>query len=142
MRGGGGGGSASGPRPTKGREAGGPGRRRPAAKRPGGRARPRWRGARRVAPARRSRAQRPWVHAITLARPVRSSPLLLGALAEGAVVSLGAGIPLARGDAKPATIPVSEIREGMEGYGLTVFKGTQAARLDVGGVGGLHHFRP
>jgi hypothetical protein len=55
---------------------------------------------------------------------------------------LGASIPLARGDAKPATISVSEIKDGMKGYGLTVFKGTQPERFDVEVIGVLHHFRP
>src|ERR1700686_270258 len=58
------------------------------------------------------------------------------------VVALGASVPLARGDAKPSTIPVSEIKEGMKGYGLTVFKGTQPERFDVEVIGVLHHFRP
>ncbi|MGH7440520.1 MAG: SpoIVB peptidase S55 domain-containing protein, partial [Polyangiaceae bacterium] len=63
-------------------------------------------------------------------------------LAAGVVVALGASLPLARGDAKPPTIPVSEIREGMKGYGLTVFKGTEPERFDVEVIGVLHHFRP
>jgi hypothetical protein len=71
-----------------------------------------------------------------------SSPAILGALAAGAALSLGAGIPLARGDAKAPTIPVSEIKEGMKGYGLTVFKGTDPERFDVEVIGVLHHFRP
>jgi hypothetical protein len=58
------------------------------------------------------------------------------------VVFLSASIPLARGDAKSATISVSEIRDGMKGYGLTVFKGTQPERFDVEVIGVLHHFRP
>jgi hypothetical protein len=67
---------------------------------------------------------------------------LLGALAVGAVVSVGASVPLARGDAKPATIAPSEIKEGMKGYGLTVFKGLDPERFDVEVIGVLHHFRP
>jgi hypothetical protein len=69
-------------------------------------------------------------------------PSLLAALAAGTVAALGASIPLARGDAKPPTIPVSEIKEGMKGYGLTVFKGTEPERFDVEVIGVLHHFRP
>src|SRR5450631_2124839 len=67
---------------------------------------------------------------------------LLSALAAGTVLSVSAGIPLAQGDAKPATIPVSEIKDGMKGYGLTVFKGTDPERFDVEVVGVLHNFRP
>ena len=72
--------------------------------------------------------------------PAPSSDLAV--LAAGVVAALGASIPLARGDARPATIPVSEIKEGMKGYGLTVFKGTQPERFDVEVIGVLHHFRP
>lgn len=68
-------------------------------------------------------------------------PALLGALTVGTVLALGVSIPLARGDAKPATIGVSEIKEGMKGYGLTVFKGVEPERFDVEVIGVLHTFR-
>jgi hypothetical protein len=67
---------------------------------------------------------------------------LLGALAMGMLVSLGASLPLARGEARPPTIPPSEVKEGMKGYGLTVFKGTEPERFDVEVIGVLHNFRP
>lgn len=73
---------------------------------------------------------------------MRTTAALLGALSAGILVALGASIPLARGDAKPSTIPVSEIKDGMTGYGLTVFKGTQPERFDVQVIGVLHSFRP
>jgi hypothetical protein len=73
---------------------------------------------------------------------VRTTSALLGALTAGLLVALGASIPLARGDAKPPTISVAEIHEGMKGYGLTVFRGTQPERFDVEVIGVLHHFRP
>lgn len=57
------------------------------------------------------------------------------------MLALVAGVPLAQGDARPATIPVSEIKEGMKGYGLTVFKGTEPERFDVEVIGVLHMFR-
>jgi hypothetical protein len=60
----------------------------------------------------------------------------------GAVLAVGASVPLARGDAKPSTISPGEIKEGMKGYGLTVFKGTEPERFDVEVIGVLHHFRP
>jgi hypothetical protein len=50
-------------------------------------------------------------------------------------------MPLARGDAKASTISPAEIKEGMKGYGLTVFKGTEPERFDVEVIGVLHHFR-
>jgi SpoIVB peptidase S55 len=73
---------------------------------------------------------------------VRTISALLGTLCAGAFIALGASIPLARGDAKPSTISVSEIKDGMKGYGLTVFKGTQPERFDVEVIGVLHQFRP
>ena len=64
------------------------------------------------------------------------------AVAVGLIAALGSSIPLARGDVKAATIPVSEIKEGMKGYGLTVFKGTEPEKFDVEVVGVLRNFRP
>jgi hypothetical protein len=73
---------------------------------------------------------------------VRGPAALLSSLAGGVLLALGASIPLARGDAKPTTIAPSEVKEGMKGYGLTVFKGTQPERFDVEVIGVLHQFRP
>ena len=63
-------------------------------------------------------------------------------LALGLGLGLLAALPLARGDAKAPTIAPSEIKEGMKGYGLTVFKGTEPEKFDVEVVGVLHNFRP
>lgn len=73
---------------------------------------------------------------------VRTTPALLVTVVVGVAVALGTTIPLARSDQRPSTIDVSEIKEGMKGYGLTVFKGTQPERFDVEVIGLLHHFRP
>jgi hypothetical protein len=73
---------------------------------------------------------------------VRTTSALLGALTAGILLSMGTTIPLARGDARPSTIALDEIKEGMKGYGLTVFKGTEPERFDVEVIGVLHHFRP
>jgi hypothetical protein len=73
---------------------------------------------------------------------VRNEFLPIGALAVGLLAGLGLAIPLARGDAKPSTISVDEIKDGMKGYGLTVFKGTEPERFDVEVVGVLRNFRP
>jgi len=73
---------------------------------------------------------------------VRNESLPIGALAVGLLAGLGLTIPLAHGDAKPSTISVDEIKDGMKGYGLTVFKGTQPERFDVEVVGVLKNFRP
>ena len=64
------------------------------------------------------------------------------AIAVGIAAALGTSIPLARGDARPQTIAPSEIKEGMKGYGLTVFKGTEPERFDVEVVGVLKNYRP
>jgi hypothetical protein len=73
---------------------------------------------------------------------VRNEFLPIGALAVGLLAGLGLTIPLAHGDAKPTTISIDEIKDGMKGYGLTVFKGTQPERFDVEVVGVLRNFRP
>jgi hypothetical protein len=74
---------------------------------------------------------------------VNREPLLLPAIALGSVVALAVSIPSARGDAaRQGTISVSEVHEGMKGYGLTVFKGTEPERFDVEVIGVLHNFRP
>lgn len=44
--------------------------------------------------------------------------------------------------ARPSTIGVDEIRPGMRGYGLTVFRGTTPERFDVEVIDVLHNFRP
>lgn len=63
-------------------------------------------------------------------------------MAFGLLVGIGAVIPLAHGEGKTGTISVDEIKEGMKGYGLTVFKGTEPERFDVEVVGVLKNFRP
>ncbi len=67
-------------------------------------------------------------------------PLLATLVGLGA--GLGLSVPLAHGDVKAATIATSEIKEGMKGYGLTVFHGTRPERFDVEVIGVLHNFRP
>jgi len=42
----------------------------------------------------------------------------------------------------PTTISVDDIRPGMRGYGLTVFRGTQPERFDVEVIDVLHRFLP
>jgi len=60
----------------------------------------------------------------------------------GLVLALGLSIPAARGDAKPTTIGVDEIKAGMKGHGLTVFEGYTPQPFDVEVIGVLHNFRP
>ena len=66
----------------------------------------------------------------------------VSALGVGLVLGLGLLVPVARSDARSPTISPSEIHEGMKGYGLTVFKGTEPERFDVEVIGVLHNFRP
>jgi hypothetical protein len=73
---------------------------------------------------------------------VQKELLTLGALAVGLGGGLLLTIPLAHGQSKPGTISVDEIKDGMKGYGLTVFKGTEPERFDVEVVGVLRNFRP
>jgi hypothetical protein len=48
-----------------------------------------------------------------------------------ALSALGQPAPLVHGVAYPDIMPVSKIRPGMRGYGLTVFRGTRIERFDV-----------
>lgn len=73
---------------------------------------------------------------------MRWSLLQSGVFAAGSLCGLLVLLPDARGDQKPRTIAPSEIKEGMKGYGLTVFKGTRPERFDVEVVGVLKNFRP
>jgi hypothetical protein len=77
--------------------------------------------------------------------PVRHSSLWLSGIPLGILLGLAFSIPVSRvahGAAGAPTISVSEIHEGMKGYGLTVFHGTEPERFDVEVIGVLHNFRP
>lgn len=56
-------------------------------------------------------------------------------------VAVGAGVAQAV-SAPPDTMPLSEVKPGMQGYGLTVFSGTTPERFDVEVISTLHKFRP
>jgi hypothetical protein len=75
-----------------------------------------------------------------------SSPRALATRAAVVVVFFGllisaVAVGQVRGSST-AFIPVSEIRPGMRGYGLTVFRGTRPERFDVEVIDVLHNFRP
>jgi hypothetical protein len=79
----------------------------------------------------------------SLALRYTSSLLALAALGLLAAVpsslkSAQAGPVTARSD----TMPVSQIKRGMKGYGLTVFEGTRPERFDVEVIDVLKNFRP
>lgn len=54
-----------------------------------------------------------------------------------AILSLAASTAAAQG-----VMPLSEVRAGMRGHGLTVFQGTEPERFDVEVIGVLHQFLP
>jgi hypothetical protein len=58
------------------------------------------------------------------------------------VAVLGAALLAAVPAAAVEIIPVSEIRPGMEGYGLSVFQGTKIERFQVKVIGVLRNFAP
>jgi hypothetical protein len=76
----------------------------------------------------------------------------LGRPAQALLCALALSLPLALPEAfvqqavgqvrASATMPVSEVRPGMRGYGLTVFRGTQPERFEVEVIDVLHQFRP
>ncbi len=55
---------------------------------------------------------------------------------------LSAVVGVGMAETRATTISVSEIRAGMRGYGLTVFKGTEPERFDVEVIDVLKDFRP
>lgn len=59
-----------------------------------------------------------------------------------ALAALGAVRPAHAQNASVSTIAVDEVRPGMRGYGLTVFRGETPERFDVEVIDVLHGFRP
>src|SRR5581483_5448521 len=86
--------------------------------------------------------KRAWSESSDTLRFVRPSSMFAFAAGGGLLLALGLSVPAARADAKAPTIGVDEIKEGMKGYGLTVFHGFQPERFDVEVIGVLHNFRP
>lgn len=79
-------------------------------------------------------------------RPVLSffaSHVVGTSLALGALASAGVGVGVAAAAADPSDVlPLSEVKPGMKGYGLTVFSGTAPEKFDVEIVSILKNFRP
>lgn len=64
-------------------------------------------------------------------------------IALGALASAGIGVGVAAAAADPSDVlPLSEVKPGMKGYGLTVFSGTTPEKFDVEIVSVLSNFRP
>ena len=66
------------------------------------------------------------------------SSLLLGAFASAGI---GAGVAAAAAD-PPDIMPLSDVKPGAKGYGLTVFSGTTPEKFDVEVISILKNFRP
>ena len=77
--------------------------------------------------------------AVQTRRALRTSSAAL-VLTAAALVS-AAGV-LAQTRPRPRTISVDEVRAGMRGYGLTVFRGTHPERFDVEVVDVVHNADP
>ncbi|MGK3969057.1 SpoIVB peptidase S55 domain-containing protein [Sorangium sp. So ce118] len=64
-------------------------------------------------------------------------------LLVGAACSIAVGLGTAQAlSTPPDTMPVSEVKPGMKGYGLTVFSGTTPEKFDVEVISTLRNFRP
>ena len=73
----------------------------------------------------------------------RSSSSILIGLVGGLGLSAAVGIGIA--EAVPNSsgmMPLSEVKAGMKGYGLTVMSGTKPEKFDVEIIGTLNNFRP
>jgi hypothetical protein len=65
-----------------------------------------------------------------------AAPASSGSGSAAATVTLGSS------PRNPQIIPISEIRAGMKGYGLTVFQGLKPERFDIRVISVLHNFLP
>ncbi len=61
---------------------------------------------------------------------------------SGALAASGALLAQSRAGAPSPFMSVDEVRPGMRGYGLTVFRGTRPERFDLEVIGVVHNFRP
>jgi hypothetical protein len=76
---------------------------------------------------------------------LRFLSLLVAAAVAGLLAPLPLGLRRAHADgltSRPDIMPLSEIKPGMKGYGLTVFQGTKPERFDVEVIDVLSNFRP
>ncbi|MCU0683068.1 MAG: hypothetical protein MUF34_12600 [Polyangiaceae bacterium] len=74
-------------------------------------------------------------------RVLKNAPLWAACALVGALPVV-AWAPAGAQDARPRLLDVDQVRIGMKGYGLSVFRGTEPERFDVEVVGVLHNFRP
>lgn len=77
------------------------------------------------------------------ARAVSGARVVPLSLLAGALACATLGIGIANALPEPGdTMPLSEVKPGMKGHGLTVFSGTTPERFDVEIISTLHNFRP
>jgi hypothetical protein len=79
-----------------------------------------------------------------LRKPIVPSHRLIPlSLLAGAACSAAVGIGMAQVAPVPSDVlPLSEVKPGMQGYGLTVFSGTEPERFDIEIISTLRNFRP
>jgi hypothetical protein len=73
---------------------------------------------------------------------LRHVALIPLALSVGLVASVPLTIHLAQAVPANGIMPIGEIKPGMKGYGLTVFRGIEPERFDVEVIGTIRQFRP
>ena len=75
---------------------------------------------------------------------MRHLPLIPLSASLGLLAALPLTLSLAQAVPGPADaiLPLSEIKVGMKGYGLTVFRGTEPERFDVEVLGTIRRFKP
>jgi SpoIVB peptidase S55 len=78
---------------------------------------------------------------LCLVRFLKNAPLVAACALVGACPVV-AWAPAGAQDGRPRLLDVDQVRIGMKGYGLSVFRGTEPERFDVEVVGVLHNFRP
>lgn len=78
-----------------------------------------------------------------LLHPFSGPRLVPLSILAGAIASVAVGAGVAQAIQQPSdTMPVSEVKPGMKGYGLTVMSGTTPEKFDVEIISTLHNFRP
>lgn len=79
----------------------------------------------------------------TLAALVPAHRVIPLSLLAGAALSVAVGAGVAEAVTGPSdTMPLSDVKPGMKGYGLTVFSGTQPERFDVEVISTIRNFLP
>jgi hypothetical protein len=85
-----------------------------------------------------------WIHRLTASTAhLAEGRLVPLSVVAGAVASIAVGVGVARAVPAPSnTMPLSEVKPGMTGYGLTVFSGTTPEKFKIEVISTLRNFRP